>query len=184
VPLPPSRCLTITWPGITHVLGSECSVSEGYDPATAGTPPPKNTFVAIWDTGATGSVITERVIAECGLAPIGVTQVHGVHGVQDCEVYLVNLRLPNNVEFPGVHVTKGKLAGGADVLIGMNVITAGDFAVTNKGGNTTMSFRVPSQHRTDYVEQQARQDMAGSQSPGAGRASRKKNKKTFGKNKR
>jgi hypothetical protein len=35
--------------------------------------------------------------------------------------------------------------------MGMNIISMGDFSITNLGGNTTMSFRVPSIQRIDYV---------------------------------
>jgi hypothetical protein len=78
------------------------------------------------------------------------TIVHGVHGPEDAEVYVASLRLPNNVAFSSVEVTKGKLRG-ADILIGMNVITTGDFSITNLKGNTVFSFRFPSQHEIDYV---------------------------------
>ncbi len=37
-----------------------------------------------------------------------------------------------------------------DILIGMDVITMCDFAITNKCGNTVFSFDIPSTHRTDY----------------------------------
>ena len=33
----------------------------------------------------------------------------------------------------------------------MNFITKGDFAITNFQGNTTMSFRVPSLQKLDFV---------------------------------
>ena len=39
-----------------------------------------------------------------------------------------------------------------DVLIGMDVITSGDFAVSNHNGKTVFSFRVPSVETTDYVK--------------------------------
>ena len=37
-----------------------------------------------------------------------------------------------------------------DVVIGMDVICNGDFAVTNKDGNTTFSFRIPSEETIDF----------------------------------
>jgi SEC-C motif len=46
-------------------------------------------------------------------------------------------------------VTEGIL-GGFDVLIGMDIISQGDFAVTNFGGNTRFSFRVPSLEELDF----------------------------------
>jgi len=80
------------------------------------------------------------------------TVVHGVGGSEQAETYLVNVYLPNNVAFSNILVTKGKLLG-ADLLIGMDIINRGDFAVTNKGGLTKFSFRYPSQTHIDFVEE-------------------------------
>ena len=49
-------------------------------------------------------------------------------------------------------VNLGTLVGGFDSLIGMDIITLGDFTITNFKGKTCMSFRVPSQHEVDYVK--------------------------------
>ena len=146
-----SLCLTLRHNGCVHVLRTTCEVGEGFDLAKLPAPPFWSPFTAIWDTGATGCVITDAVVQQCKLAPIGMTRVSGVHGTQDAEVYVVSLRLPNGVGFNSVEVTKGQLAG-ADMLIGMNVITTGDFALTNLNGNTVFSFRHPSQHEIDYVK--------------------------------
>ena len=108
------------------------------------------TFDAIWDTGATNSVITQKVIDDCGLVATGIAQVHGVHGVAQAETYLVNIALPQQVVFTGVRVTKGVITGG-DMLIGMDIINQGDLAVTNHKGTTKFSFRVPSQGHIDFV---------------------------------
>lgn len=79
------------------------------------------------------------------------TMVHGVHGAQTVETFLVNLYLPNAVGVAGVRAVKGRLSGAA-LLIGMDVITQGDFAVTNKDGRTVFSFRVPSIACYDFVK--------------------------------
>ena len=146
-----SNSFTLAHNGIAFVLQTPCSICPGFDPATAPQPSAWCKFPAIWDTGATGCVITQRVIDECGLKPIGMTRIHGVHGVSDSETYLVNLLLLNNVGLPNITVTKGDLPSGANVLIGMNVITTGDFCITNYEGKTVFSFRIPSQRRVDYV---------------------------------
>jgi uncharacterized protein YchJ len=49
-------------------------------------------------------------------------------------------------------VTEGTISGG-DVLIGMDIITRGDFAVTNSDGRTTFSYRWPSTKRIDFVKE-------------------------------
>ena len=75
----------------------------------------------------------------------------GVHGVQNVNKYLVNLYLPNGVNIAGIEVAEAQLRG-ADVLIGMNVIGLGDFAITNKNNRTVFTFRVPSIARYDFVK--------------------------------
>lgn len=122
---------------------------EVIDPAAH---PAFEKFVAIWDTGATASVISQGVVDRCGLKPTGMTLVHGVQGPSEAEVFMVNLRLPQGVAFANVRVTKGNL-GGAQALIGMDIITAGDFSITNMGGRTVFSFRVPSITTVDYVKE-------------------------------
>jgi hypothetical protein len=37
-----------------------------------------------------------------------------------------------------------------DIIIGMDIITQGDFAITNFGGNTFFSFRMPSIQTIDF----------------------------------
>lgn len=79
-------------------------------------------------------------------------RVHGVFGVQDTETFLVNITLPQRVVFTGVRVTKGQI-GGADILIGMDIIMLGDFSVTNTNGSTKFSYRTPSIEHIDYHAQ-------------------------------
>lgn len=111
------------------------------------------TFKGIWDTGATSSVITQRVVDGCGLKPTGITTVHNAHSTELVETFVVNLALPNKVAVPDITVAKGNLpGGGADVLIGMDIITLGDLTITNRDGITVFTFRVPSIDRVDYVK--------------------------------
>jgi len=50
-------------------------------------------------------------------------------------------------------VTEGIVVGDAEALIGMDIIGKGDFAVTNKDGKTTFTFRIPSIECIDFVKQ-------------------------------
>lgn len=135
-------------------IKTQCHACAAFDPNVlpSGSRPTMEPFVAIWDTGATMSAITESVVTKCGLKPIGMIQVEGVGGLQDSETYVINIGLPNGVGFPSVTVTLAKIRD-AQMLIGMDIITKGDFAVTNVGGNTTFSFRIPSIATIDYVKQ-------------------------------
>ena len=106
--------------------------------------------VAIWDTGATGSCITRRVADILGLQPISFCKVSTAGGEIDAPVYKVDIKLPNNVVITDIFATECVLAG-ADVLIGMDVITTGEIAISNYKGQTVFTFRVPSITVTDYV---------------------------------
>lgn len=149
-----SRSFTATANGIAADLKTECGFYAAFDPATLqpGQVEPYLPFVAVWDTGANGSVISQRIIDACGLKPIGMTQTRGVGGLHTTEMFLVNIRLPNAVAFQNVTVIRGDLEG-FDALIGMNIITQGDLAITNHGGKTVFSFRVPSCECIDFVKE-------------------------------
>ena len=151
------------------VLTNECYVSQAWDPGSGEPEPSLKPFKAIWDTGATGSVITQAVVDACGLIPIGITKVSHVDGDYDTEVYLANIALPNRVAFTGIRVTKGKLKD-ADMLIGMNIISQGDFAVTNYNGITKFSFRIPSSRHIDFVAEINEIRARGTARPKQGRA--------------
>lgn len=140
--------------GLLRVLQTECNVSAAFDPAT--TPedqrPPRHPFIGIWDTGATTTFITQAVVDQCGLKPFTISKVQGAYGGEtERDVYLINVGLPNKVLVRNVQAIFGEM-GSADVLIGMNIITLGDFAITNQGGNTLFSFRTPSLETIDYVK--------------------------------
>lgn len=184
---PKSESFTVTSNGgLLRVLKTQCAVSEAFDPDTTDVLPPElKMFEAIWDTGATGSVITQRVVDGCKLSPIGMVEVHGVNGKHMAEVYLVNIGLPNTVGISGLRVTKGNLAPGVDVLIGMDIIQHGDFAVTNHNGRTVFSFRLPSERHIDFVkEHKAAAQREQITHGGKGKKKRQKRSKQFGKNKK
>jgi hypothetical protein len=101
-------------------------------------------FMAVWDTGAVQTTITEDLAKKLGLCKISEHMVDGVTGSALCNTYLIALALPNGMLIPEIEVSDCVGNIGCDVLIGMDVIGMGDFAVCNAQGNTTFSFRVPS----------------------------------------
>jgi hypothetical protein len=110
------------------------------------------TINAIWDTGASGSAISKNVAQHLGLIPTGMAQVNTAAGSVIQRTYTIDIGLPNNVLIQSITATEiDALTGGCDALIGMDIITLGDFSITNHKGNTCMSFRIPSSHEIDYV---------------------------------
>ncbi|MDR0320810.1 MAG: retroviral-like aspartic protease family protein [Treponema sp.] len=109
---------------------------------------------ALWDTGATGSSISRGLARHLGLEIIDMCQVRGVSGVQPSPVYLVDILLPSNVEISNVRVTEFLDNGNFDILIGMEIITLGDFAISNKDKKTIVSFRTPpSDNPIDFLQE-------------------------------
>lgn len=140
--------LTRTYNGIARSITSPIEVYN----TTTGV---KENTEGIWDTGATGSTITQYLANKLNLIEIGQTRVKGVHGYKDgVKVYAVKIVLNNqNVSFivPVTECSELTDDNSAHILIGMDVISKGDFAVTNFQGNTVMTFRVPSIQRIDFV---------------------------------
>jgi len=111
-----------------------------------------NEFIAIWDTGATNTCVTPNVLSSVPLPPIGMTQCSDPSGGRPRTVYLGCLYLPNGFFFERTQIVGVDSVSGADMLIGMDIIGRGDFAVTSAGGKTIFSFRFPSQEKIDFLK--------------------------------
>ena len=138
-------------PVTLDVLINECSVSREWHPEGSDISQPETfAFDALWDTGATNSVISHSVVGACRLTAVGVVQIDHVDGSYMADVYVVNIILPNDVMFSGMRVTGGSVPG-ADILIGMDIISQGDFAISNQNGGTKFTFRIPSIEDIDFA---------------------------------
>lgn len=104
---------------------------------------------AVWDTGATHTVITHKIATQLGLKPTGKAIAYGVNSQAIVNRYFVDIELPNKIHFPNFEVTESDLnSPNIDILIGMDIIQQGDFLITNAGGKTTFSFCIPSLDET------------------------------------
>ena len=104
---------------------------------------------ALWDTGAWSSVITQKVVTALGLSPIDHVRACGVNGWYDAPVYIVDVMLPNKIKISNLLVSLGTMTA-ADMLIGMDVISMGDFKLINDG-KTSFSIRTPSEGDAPFV---------------------------------
>ena len=147
----PFNSFTIEYNSLVECIATKCGISKAfntvYQPDTM--PPDFVEFHAQWDTGAMRSVISTEVVKILGLLPVGQAKVYHTNGVSIVKTYLIDILLPNAIEFSTVLVTEGIL-GDTDVLIGMDIISKGDFAVTGSNGKTKFSFQVPSTHDIDF----------------------------------
>ena len=107
----------------------------------------------LWDTGASKSSITQRIVDDLNLIPVGNTNISTANGIVAVNTYFVDFGLPNGVTVKNVLVSCADLGEDIDVLIGMDIIRHGDFSITNVNNKTTFSFRTPSVEEIDYVKE-------------------------------
>ena len=159
---PGFQALTIKVSGKASQLITDLAISAAFDPNAPPNPPPATESTkALWDTGASKSVISRAVVKALGLTPTGATNVSHAGGMSVSPTHLVNLYLPNQVGIVGVLVTEFEGTGDFGAIVGMDVITFGDFSVTNVAGQTWMSFRTPSMASIDYVQEHAEEMFSG-----------------------
>jgi len=105
---------------------------------------------ALWDTGATCSLVKQETALRLNLLPVSKTFISTPSDKnKQSNVYLIDLYLPNGTMFPNLKVAEGEL-NNCDMLIGMDVISNGDFIVSNFDGKTTFTFRMPSLMKFDF----------------------------------
>jgi len=120
----------------------------GVDPKTASASTPLNLslYMALVDTGASCTCITDKIIKAVGLNPIGKTQVGGVHGAGTTNSYQFQLGLvfPQSQAPTGTVVADVSMfqingiefkptGGGFDVLLGRDVLCRGAFSMSFDG---------------------------------------------------
>lgn len=163
MPAPASEAFTASYDHPQNKLIVEITVeTEG-----------KNTKgVSLWDTGATNTCISPKIVRELGLVVTGKTLMYGSTSARETNTYLVDLYLPNHVRVTDVRALEADLESqGIDVLVGMDIINLGDFAVSNYGGKTSFTFCIPSRKTIDFVKQIETEKLIG---PKHGKGSRRR----------
>lgn len=139
----------------------------------------KRSYVAdaLWDTGATISCISMDVVSKLGLVSTGKMEINTPAGKKEVNTYSVDIVLPNKVQdvlISNCTVCDSDIGDqGISLLIGMDIIQLGDFSVSNYGGQTVFSFRLPSKETTDYVKKINFENAIG---PTHGKGNRKRKK--------
>jgi len=106
---------------------------------------------ALWDTGAMVSVISPEVAAKLKLDIVDTIQIVGINGESLAEVAVISIHFPNGAVIDDVRVAICSMSPGSEMIIGMDVITQMDIAITNGGGQTQLSFAIPPfENRIDF----------------------------------
>lgn len=108
---------------------------------------------ALWDTGASNSVVTPHVISLLGISADGVAKTRHAGGESTVRTYLIDIGLPNRILLPHIRVSECAEADNRfDIIIGMDIISLGDFSITGQGMRRMVSFCLPSTSFIDYVQ--------------------------------
>ncbi|PKL35839.1 MAG: hypothetical protein CVV44_20185 [Spirochaetae bacterium HGW-Spirochaetae-1] len=148
----PTAFTTKAADGLLRELSNQILISPSKKIIPAGQLTTPITAKAVWDTGATNTCISARIVSDLKLVPISKTQISSVNLVEIANVYLVDIYLPNHVIIGDVQVSQPSNLNSCDVLIGMDLIRLGDFSITNADGKTWFSFRIPpAKKHIDYI---------------------------------
>jgi predicted aspartyl protease len=138
-------CFTTVYNGFSRTLKNYVEIESAINPNE------RLQFTALWDTGAYCSLIRPEVVQKLKLLPVSITKINTPSSKNEpSSVYMINLYLPNKVRVANVQVLEG-IPSGCDMLVGMDIIGLGDFAVTNFNNHTVFSFRMPSMTTIDFV---------------------------------
>ena len=107
----------------------------------------------IIDTGAIVSIISHNVVDKLGAQPQGYRFMDTASEKRVITpVYNASIVLCERLEISNLTVGDGILPDGEECLIGMDILSLGDLAVTHFDGKTCISFRIPSLQSIDLKE--------------------------------
>jgi hypothetical protein len=110
---------------------------------------------ALWDTGAMMSVISPEIVSKLKIDIVDTIQIAGINSESMAEVAIVSIRFPNGAVIEDVRAAICNMSSGNEMIIGMDVITQMDIAITNGGGQTQLSFAIPPfENRIDFSKRQ------------------------------
>ncbi len=110
-------------------------------------------WTALWDTWAMSSCIADNIAMRLWLPIITTGKTKGIDNlIHDCNVYLANVKLPNNQTI-SVQLLWIAERDDFSMLIWMDVITQGEFALSTYQGTTNMTFCIPWRRHTDFVKE-------------------------------
>lgn len=118
-------------------LEMDCHIGIQYEGRFIATP-----AKSIWDTGTSTTAISTAIAAKLGLQPVGMMRIHGMGGTKQVPVCVACFVFPNRTAFGPIHMVVHDMPS-TDVLIGMDIITAGKFSLEHKpDGGTRFTFSI------------------------------------------
>ena len=125
---------------VQHEISTPINVRN---PITGGT----SRCNAIWDTGATSSMIAANVAKHLSLTPTSTVAIAGVHGIKDAPCYYVDVLFDNGALLRDIKVAEASNVGGFGLLVGMDIIGKGVFRVDGTNNYLQVDFEVAAEHQ-------------------------------------
>ncbi len=95
----------------------------------------------VWDTGSMISVISKEKAAKMKLQPVDVGICVGITGTEEMPYYFTDVRLSSDIVIRNIRVGGATLRNhDVDFLIGLDIISRGQFSVRNDNGKTVVKF--------------------------------------------
>lgn len=109
---------------------------------------------ALWDTGSSESVISSNIVKELSLQSVGSALLNGTSLSCKTKIYEIILLFAEKQRI-ALQVTESPQIGGSgiDLLIGLDVISMCDFAVSSDNENVCMTVRYPSRGLIDFTKE-------------------------------
>ena len=98
---------------------------------------------AIFDTGATSSMISSDIARALHLQSIDTALVTGVHGTERVPIYTVDVRFKGGFILSSLKVSEAGAGAGFDILLGMDVIARGSMLLSSHDKRTLFAFFYP-----------------------------------------
>ena len=148
----PSAILRMEFRRSEGLIVFPCQVASVVRNGNSNAKPKQEIYYAIWDTGANISAISLRVVADLGLIPEkDPLSIEHARGRDDkTNAYRISLRVSKDIKFTDVRVGERLInsedcpSNSPDVLIGMDIISQGDFWVPGQANSPIALFRYPS----------------------------------------
>lgn len=107
-----------------------------------GAPDYYETDNAMWDTGATNTLVSKSIIEKLALHPHNKAKVLTAGGIITTDTYIVHIILPTGTAELDVEVLLNE-NNDYDIVIGMDIINKCDFCISNKNAKSTLSIKHP-----------------------------------------
>jgi hypothetical protein len=139
------RAFTVNHEGLTNEISTPVQLEPIYT-ADKNLLNTQTEIEALWDTGATMTCIKPSLRDRLKLRQSELIEpitMSDIGGDVEADGTLVSIWLAPNFVIELCPVYIADFSGDEELLIGMDIITMGDFAICNTGNKTSVSFAVP-----------------------------------------